>query len=117
MSPELTTADLTAAAEARRDQRAQQPEARHNDLFSNEQLANLKTRWDQIQGSFVDEPKGAVEKADTLVAEAITNLADAFARTRADLDHQWKQGDSVSTEDLRLALRQYRSFFTRLLEA
>jgi hypothetical protein len=44
-----------------------------------------------------------VEKADALVAEAISKLAEGFARTRGELDRQWKQGDQVSTEDLRVA--------------
>ncbi len=128
MTPELTTADLTAEAAARR----QQPEAfageqhhkaddHHNDhaiaLFSDDQLSDLRSRWDHIQAGFVDEPRGAVEKADALVADAIAKLAEGFARTRAELDRQWKRGDDVSTEDLRQALRHYRSFFSRLLKA
>jgi hypothetical protein len=32
------------------------------------------------------------------------------------LEKRWGQGDSVSTEDLRLALQRYRSFFDRLLK-
>ena len=113
MSPELTTADLVERAEGR--PAAQDPDETAIALFSEEQVRDLKGRWDQIQASFVDEPRGAVEKADTLVAEAISKLAEGFARTRATLDGQWKRGDSVSTEDLRQALRHYRSFFARLL--
>lgn len=130
MTPELTTADLTAEAAARREpQRPVEADVHHDTdvhrevddhaiaLFSDEQVSDLRRRWDQIQAGFVDEPRGAVEKADALVADAIAKLAEGFARTRADLDHQWKRGDAVSTEDLRQALRQYRSFFSRLLEA
>jgi hypothetical protein len=84
-------------------------------LFSDEETGQLRTRWDEIQAGFVDEPRGAVEKADGLVAEAMSRLADGFARTRSDLDHKWKRGDAISTEDLRQALRRYRSFFARLL--
>jgi hypothetical protein len=84
-------------------------------LFSDEETGELQTRWDEIQAGFVDEPRGAVEKADGLVAEAMSRLADGFARTRSDLDHQWKRGDAISTEDLRQALRRYRSVFARLL--
>jgi hypothetical protein len=112
MSPELTTADLVERTEARRAT----PEPDETvALFSEDQVKDLTSRWDQIQASFVDEPRGAVEKADGLVAEAISKLAEGFARTRAQLDGQWKRGDSVSTEDLRQALRHYRSFFGRLL--
>src|SRR5918992_5497035 len=84
-------------------------------LFAADQLSDLRKRWADIQAAFVDEPRGAVEKADTLVSDAITQLAEGFARTREELDRQWKRGDSVSTEDLRQALRHYRSFFDRLL--
>ena len=64
---------------------------------------------------FVDEPRRAVEQADSLVAGAIKRLAGMFANERAKLEGQWDRGDNVSTEDLRLALRRYRSFFGRLL--
>lgn len=63
----------------------------------------------------MDEPRRAVEQADGLVAEAVKRLAEIFADERAKLDGQWDRGDSVSTEDLRLALRRYRAFFGRVL--
>ena len=123
MSPELTTADLANAANSRersvvqRDDRMPvSPDDDHAvTMYSDEQLHDFRTRWDQVQAAFVDEPRGAVERADTLVADAISKLAEGFARTRGQLEEQWKRGDQVSTEDLRQALRHYRSFFTRLL--
>jgi hypothetical protein len=84
-------------------------------LFSDEQSADFDRRWRDIQTSFVDEPRGAVEGADELVAELMQQLATGFAKTREQLERQWGQGDDVSTEDLRLALTRYRSFFHRLL--
>jgi hypothetical protein len=84
-------------------------------LLSAEEAKELRARWDAIQGGFVDEPRRAVEQADGLVAGAMKRLAEMFADERAKLDGQWDRGDSVSTEDLRLALRRYRSFFGRLL--
>jgi hypothetical protein len=68
-----------------------------------------------VLASFVDEPRKAVEDADGLVAAAMKRLAEMFAEERARLEGQWDRGDNVSTEDLRLALRRYRSFFGRLL--
>ena len=120
MSPELTTADVAATAREReRTSRNETPQSPTDDhvvaMYSDEQVRDLRVRWDEIQGAFVDEPRGAVERADTLVADAISKLAEGFARTRAQLEEQWKRGDTVSTEDLRQALRHYRSFFTRLL--
>jgi hypothetical protein len=84
-------------------------------LFSPEEAKDFRARWDTIQGGFVDEPRRAVEQADSLVAGAMKRLAEMFADERAKLEGQWDRGDSVSTEDLRLALRRYRSFFGRLL--
>ena len=63
----------------------------------------------------MDEPRKAVEEADTLVAEVMKRLAEVFATERTRLESQWERSDQVSTEDLRLAMRRYRSFFERLL--
>jgi hypothetical protein len=84
-------------------------------LFSSEEAKDFRARWDAIQVSFVDEPRQVVEQADTLVAVAMKRLAEMFAAERTKLEGQWDRGDNVSTEDLRLALRRYRSFFGRLL--
>ncbi len=84
-------------------------------LFSQEEAKDFRTRWDAIQAGFVDEPRQAVQQADSLVAGAMKRLAEMFAAERAKLEGQWDRGDDVSTEDLRLALRRYRSFFGRLL--
>ena len=84
-------------------------------LFSPDETSALRGQWDSIQVGFVDEPRQAVEKADALVAGAMKRLAEGFAAERERLEKQWDRGDSVSTEELRLALRRYRAFFGRLL--
>jgi hypothetical protein len=84
-------------------------------LFSAEEAKDFRGRWDAIQVSFVDEPRQVVEQADGLVAVAMKRLAEMFAAERARLEGQWDRGDNVSTEDLRLALQRYRSFFGRIL--
>ncbi len=84
-------------------------------LFSQDESKELYAKWDAIQVGFVDEPRQAVERADSLVAGAMKRLAEMFAEERARLEGQWDRGDSVSTEELRLALRRYRAFFGRLL--
>ena len=84
-------------------------------LFSTEEAKDFRARWDAIQVSFVDEPRQVVEQADSLVAVAMKRLAEMFAAERARLEGQWDRGDNVSTEDLRLALQRYRSFFGRIL--
>jgi hypothetical protein len=78
--------------------------------------AQFRSRWDEIQRGFVDEPQEAVEQADSLVAEAVQQVARVFAEERSNLEGQWSRGGEVSTDDLRLALQRYRSFFQRLLE-
>jgi hypothetical protein len=84
-------------------------------LFVNEDADAYRTRWSGIQAGFVDEPRLAVEEADALVAEVIRRLAEGFADERRTLEAQWEHTDRVSTEDLRQAMRRYRSFFERLL--
>lgn len=84
-------------------------------LIAENEVNDLRSRWDAIQVGFVDEPRKAVEQADHLVAEAMKRMAEVFANERARLEGQWDRGDNVSTEDLRVALQRYRSFFGRLL--
>jgi hypothetical protein len=84
-------------------------------LFPNNELEELRNRWSGVQTAFVDEPRRAVEQADGLVAAAMKHLAEVFAEERSKLEQQWDSGDNVSTEDLRIALQRYRSFFQRLL--
>jgi hypothetical protein len=84
-------------------------------LFPEDELHNFRARWDQVQTSFVDEPRQAVEQADSLVANVVKRIAEQFANEREQLEKQWDRGDNVNTEDLRQALKRYRSFFDRLL--
>src|SRR5215831_9764878 len=76
-----------------------------------------RQRWDTIQTGFVDEPRRAVQDADGLVAQTMKRVAEVFAQERSTLEKQWTHGENVSTEDLRVALKRYRSFFDRLLAA
>ena len=86
-------------------------------LLPDSQGAELHSRWEAIQTRFVDDPRSAVEEADALVASTMQQLADGFASAREDLEGQWSRGEDISTEDLRVALQRYRSFFRRLLAA
>ena len=84
-------------------------------LFPGNELDGLRSRWKEVQIAFVDEPRTAVEQADGLVASAMKRLAEVFAEERSKLEQQWDRGADVSTEDLRVALQRYRTFFERLL--
>jgi hypothetical protein len=86
-------------------------------LLPPDQSDRFVTRWQDIQASFVDEPRQSVAQADALVADLMQRLAAGFSDERQRLETQWDRGDDVSTEDLRVALRRYRAFFDRLLSA
>jgi hypothetical protein len=72
-------------------------------------------RWNEIQIRFVDEPRESIANADALVDEVMKQLAAAFAEERARIEGEWSAGSEPSTEELRVALQRYRSFFNRLL--
>ncbi len=84
-------------------------------LLNPNDAENFRARWDAIQTGFVDEPRRAVEQADALVVELMKRLAETFSHERGSLEEKWGQNRDVSTEDLRVALQRYRSFFGRLL--
>ena len=84
-------------------------------LFSSSEVEDLRARWGGVQAGFVDEPRRAVQEADQLVGTVVEQLTAGFAGVRSGLEKQWSEGADVSTEELRLALQQYRSFFGRLL--
>jgi len=114
----LSTADFVRTAEAQQPfQREASDRAgtQQTPLFVDHEAGDFRTRWTDIQASFVDEPRQAVEQADTLVAEVMQRLATVFADERKRLEQQWDRGDETNTEELRQALRRYRSFFDRLL--
>jgi hypothetical protein len=84
-------------------------------LLTREESGHFRTRWNEIQGQFVDEPRSAVQQADALVSEVSAQITQMFAHEHTTLEAQWNQGNDVSTEDLRKALQRYRSFFNRLV--
>src|SRR5262249_35793005 len=119
VATEARTDVAAAANQSRAQSRADRvdPGAREPNapLFVQNEAGGLRAQWSDIQAGFVDQPRSALERADTLVADVMKRLAESFARERDTLDHQWDHGDNVTTEDLRLVLQRYRSFFNRLL--
>jgi hypothetical protein len=127
---EFTTADLANLVIAHEHPdgpklvKAPEPETPHKPaavsepmpLFSESEMANFRSQWSNVQTGFVDEPRQTVAEADRLVASVMQRLAEGFANERSGLEKQWDRGDNVSTEDLRVALQRYRSFFDRLLK-
>ena len=90
-------------------------DAEQSPLFDEATARDLHERWTDVQTGFVDEPRSSVEHADALVADVMRRLTENFAAERKTLEGQWSRGDNVSTEDLRVAMQRYRSFFDRLL--
>jgi hypothetical protein len=86
-------------------------------LLASEDTESFRQRWENLQAGFVDEPRQIVEQADELVGELMQQLSEGFRHKRSHLEAQWEKGDDVSTEELRVALTRYRSFFNRLLSA
>jgi hypothetical protein len=123
----LTTADVAGASAAPtrartgagindiRREPAVESEEGFEPLFDSGEAEEFRSRWYATQAGFVDEPRKAVQEADELVATVMKRLAEVFAGERERLERDWDRGDDISTEDLRVALRRYRSFFDRLL--
>ena len=126
-SERLTTKDVATGAAPRRAREPQsEPQGTAGSesskapenttpLFEDAETEQFRSQWNRIQTQFVDEPRRSVEQADELVAQTMKRLAEIFAAERENLEGDWDRGDNVSTEDLRVALQRYRSFFDRLL--
>jgi hypothetical protein len=121
--PDLSTADITEKTEEDRVEsqgeveltETQQAEAGFTLLLPSHEVDQFGSQWNAIQAEFVDNPNTSVEAADSLVAQVMKRLAEIFNEEREKLESQWQQGEEVSTENLRVALQRYRSFFNRLL--
>jgi hypothetical protein len=116
------TASRTAAASSaatahpgRAGERSSLEETGAIHAFSEEQSRDYHERWDSIQASFIDQPRESVREAERLVGEMTDRLVEWFRDQHQGLESRWDRGDEVSTEDLRQALRSYRSVFGRLL--
>jgi hypothetical protein len=103
-----STHDMTAPDEMQDDQAP---------LLPGEEAERFRRRWEDLQAGFVDQPRQMVEEANELVGELMQQLTAGFGDQRSSLEAQWDRGEDVSTEDLRIALTRYRSFFNRLLSA
>ncbi|WP_326654278.1 hypothetical protein [Streptomyces sp. NBC_01750] len=76
----------------------------------------LAMRLQQALNNFVDSPRQAVVEADSAFDEVTTHLTNTLAERRRALRASWQSQDTeAKTEDLRLALRQYREITERLL--
>jgi hypothetical protein len=110
-SPAATTMESGGQTESP----AQSMDSGTDESLFGDLLSGLRSRWDDVQASFVDDPRQCVQKADRLVSDVVDRLTAGFAQARSRLEQQWDRGEEASTEDLRQALKRYREFFHRLL--
>ncbi|MDX3412470.1 hypothetical protein PV708_40635, partial [Streptomyces sp. ME02-6977A] len=81
----------------------------------------LGERLHHAVAGFVDAPRASVEEADRVLEEIAARFADAVAHRRRTLRTSWQEADkdrgtpSTDTEQLRLALRDYRELADRLM--
>jgi hypothetical protein len=77
--------------------------------------ARVQDRWRDVQASFVDDPGEAVQRADALLGEVVESLTSSLTSRTDALRDRWKDAGAPDTEQLRLALRDYRNVLERLL--
>ncbi|HET9029889.1 MAG TPA: hypothetical protein VFN49_06900 [Candidatus Aquilonibacter sp.] len=88
---------------------------RRADFLPENRMNDLREQWNDVQAEFVDDPRRAVQEAQSLVRSLVDELTDTFRRERETLESQWNSGGNADTEALRVTLQRYRSFFNRLL--
>lgn len=92
-------------------------------LMPHDEVDELQQRLSHALAGFVDGPRAAVEEADRLLEEIAAHVTDAVSRRRRTLRMAWQGGEAgegrpttgADTEQLRLALRDYRELSRRLL--
>jgi hypothetical protein len=72
-------------------------------------------RWSGILALFVDDPRGSVAEASVMVDEAVEALIASAREQQASLAASWQAADA-DTEQLRVALRQYRTFWSTVAQ-
>lgn len=90
------------------------PDTEETALIPRQRATDYQERWQVLKAQFVDEPRTAVRDANELVGQVLDEIEETFRNQRSDLERDLHD-DAASTEDLRLALGRYRTFFDRLL--
>ena len=131
----LDASDSRREAEAELSAREERREKFDIRPLSASARAEYVENWRAVQAQFVDDPAGAVARADGLIQSVMADRGypvEDFERRAADLsvDHpkivgEYREGHMLaqrsaagrgSTEDLRQAMRHYRELFDRLVE-
>ncbi|MEU0188304.1 hypothetical protein ABZ250_00255 [Streptomyces afghaniensis] len=97
--------------------------AQDTHLLPHDESDKLVSQLHHAVAEFVDAPRAAVEEADHVLEEIAARFTEAVTQRRRTLRHSWQsveggEGKPVSsgdTEQLRLALKDYRELAERLL--
>jgi hypothetical protein len=90
-------------------------ENRSEPWLADAEIDELQSRWNSVQIEFIDEPRASVEQAEALVAETTEKIVRMLSERKASVDQDWRSNNDITTEDLRMALQRYRTFFNRLI--
>jgi hypothetical protein len=72
-------------------------------------------RWEKLQVTFVDDPRASVAEAASLAGEAVEAFITTVREQQASLASSW-QAQDADTERLRVAFREYRTFWNSVTE-
>ncbi|MEV0690385.1 hypothetical protein [Streptomyces sp. NPDC050388] len=100
-------------------------------LLPHDDWHKLSEQLQHAVAGFVDAPRDSVEQADHVLQELAARFTDAVTERRRTLRRSWRSADGgegpdtavtgtmagTDTEQLRLALRDYRGLAERLLRA
>ena len=106
------TADADDAEQARPGAHAVQGPEVFEPVFDTGHADDVQGRWRDIQASFVDDPHDAIGRAGKLTDEVLSTLTSGLENRRRSLEQNAAEGD---TEQLRIALRQYRTMLDHVL--
>jgi hypothetical protein len=69
--------------------------------------------WNEVQAMFVDDPRASIEQAAGLVDDRVEALIQSLRERQRSMQSAW-WADDAGTEELRVALQHYRTFWNSL---
>ena len=91
--------------------RAEHHEEHHGDGGMWAGMGDYRRRFDELQSQFIEEPEETVRKAEKLVEEAVEKMVDSLHQRVNHIHSGMGDGHDKDTEQLRLAMREYRRLF------
>jgi hypothetical protein len=77
--------------------------------------ATAGNQWSEILAMFVDDPRGSVAEASVMLNEAIEAFIATARDRQASVAASW-QAPNADTERLRVALQDYRTFWSTVTQ-